>query len=137
MHPGPRLSHTGSRRSTRQSYLGGGSEAGQALVVYDPDQPGLDRTPKPLASIDTSLSNLKGKDAQAFLQGLESPASESSELRMLDRLGSVGSFSLRSGFESGRTSGNTSPKSEMDDEYELQQASLYPNTPLPTITLIT
>ena len=92
------------------------------LVVWDPDQPSIDRTPKPLASNDSSLSTLKGKDAQAFLQGLESPASETSDLRMLDRLGSVGSFSMRSsGFESGRTSGAASPKSEMDDEYELQQ----------------
>lgn len=100
------------------------------LVVFDPDQPGVDRTPKPLASMDSSISALKGKDAQAFLQGLESPASESGDLRMLDRLGSMGSFNLKSGFESGRTSGATSPKSEMDDEYELQQVNHHWNIPV-------
>lgn len=81
------------------------------------DDQGVDRTPKPLISLDPSGAARSMYGGSVGTLDDSTPASEASELMFLNRMASA-NFSRQGGWQSGATSGTVSPKGEAEDDYE-------------------
>ncbi len=99
------------------------TEHGERLPRADPepcasqviDDAGVDRTPRPLVSLDpSSMRNLSSATGQS------TPNSDASEFMFLQRLPSATFSRQGTGIASGATSGTVTPKSD-DSDYEMSE----------------